>query len=80
MKEIKEEKLEFLAEFNDEPSVMAIPCDVPFIVDSSMAKKFNELKPNPELFKKIEEATKKLNIKVEIEPIRKEIYVLKKVR
>ena len=61
-------------EIYDEPIVFAVPCDVPFVVAPDKAKEFNELKANPELFKKIEEATKKLNIKVELKPIEYQVY------
>ena len=63
----------------DEPSVFAVPCDIPFVVAPDKAKEFNELKANPELFKKIEEASKKLNIKVKLKPIESEILVLRKI-
>ena len=61
-------------------TVLAVPCDVPFVVDPEKAKEFNELRPNPELLKKIEEASKKLNIKMELEPTEIEGPVFKKNR
>ena len=52
-------------------TVLAKTCDKPFIVDPEKAKEFNDLKPNPELIKKIDEATKRAtNIKVCIEPVK----------
>lgn len=51
----------------EEPSVLAVPCDRAFIVAPEKAKEFNEIKPNPELLKKIEDASKKLNIRVELD-------------
>lgn len=57
-------------ENNKQKMVMyAVPCNIPFVVASEKAEEFNNLKPNPELRKKIEEATSKLNIKIEIEPL-----------
>ena len=61
-------------EIYDEPSVFAVPCDIPFVVDDDKAKEFNELKPNPKLYEKIEEAKQKLNIKYEVKPIEYEVY------
>lgn len=60
--------------------VLAVPCGMPFVVAPEKAKEFQELKPNPELLKKIEEASKKLNIKVELEPTEIEGPVFKKTR
>jgi len=61
-------------EIYDEPSVFAVPCDIPFVVAPDKAKEFNELEPNNELIEKMEEASKKINIKVEVEPIEYEVY------
>jgi len=61
-------------EIYDEPSVFAVPCDIPFVVAPDKAKEFNELEPNHELLEKMEEASKKINIKVEVEPIEYEVY------
>ena len=66
-------------EIYDEPSVFAVPCDIPFVVAPDKAKEFNELEPNHELLEKMEEASKKLNIKVELEPIEPKVLILKKV-
>lgn len=65
-------------EIYDEPSVFAVPCDRPFVVASDKVKEFLEVKPNPEALRKIKDAAKKLNIKVEIEPINIEGPILKK--
>ena len=46
--------------------VYAVPYDKPFIVAPEKWEEFKKLKPNPELKRKIEEASKKLNIKVEL--------------
>lgn len=62
----------------DEPTVFAVPCDKPFVVASDKVKEFLEVKPNQELIKKREELLKKLNIKVEIEPLKIESLVLNK--
>ena len=54
----KEEKQKFFA--------YTIPCDRAFVVAPEKAEEFINLKPNPELKKKIDEATSKLNIKIEL--------------
>lgn len=51
----------------------AVPCDKTFVVASEKAEEFRNLKPNPELRRKIDEATKKLtNLKIDLEPIEME--------
>lgn len=72
----EENKLE---EIYDEPSVFAVPCDIPFVLDYDKAKEFLEVKPNLELIEKRKELLKKLNIKVEIEPLKIEGPILKKI-
>ena len=51
----------------EDSDFLAVTCNKPFIVDPEKWEEFKKMKPNPELMKKIEEASKKLNIKVEIE-------------
>jgi len=63
----------------DEPNVFAIPYNKPFVVASDKAKEFLEVKPNLELIEKRKELLKKLNIKVEIEPLKIEGPILKKI-
>ena len=63
----------------EELTVFAVPCDKPFIVAYDKEKEFMEIKPNPEVLRKREELLKKLNIKLEIEPLKIEGPVLKKV-
>lgn len=63
----------------DEPNVFAIPYNKPFVVASDKAKEFLEVKPNLELLEKRKELLKKLNIKVEIEPLKIEGPILKKI-
>lgn len=64
---------------DEEPAVFAIPCDRPFVVAGDKAKEFMEIKPNPEILRRRKELLKKLNIKVEIEPINFKGPVLKKI-
>lgn len=49
-------------------AVLTADCDRAFVVSPDKAKEFNSLKANPNLFKQIEYATKKLekNLKVDI--------------
>lgn len=68
-------------EKDEEPSVLAVPCDRAFVVAPEKALEFNNIKPNPELLKKMREATEKLtNLKVELEPTKYSSRVLKKVK
>jgi len=64
--------------FDDEQTIFAIPYDKPFVVASDKAKEFMEIKSNPEVLRKRKELLKKLNIKIEIEPLKLEGPVLKK--
>ena len=66
LKEMEEEKKE-IDLIDEEPSVFAVPCDRAWVVAPEKWEEFKNLKPDPELWKKVEEASKKLNIKVELE-------------
>jgi len=65
-------------EIYDEPSVFAVPYNRPFVVASDKVEEFLAVKPNLESLRKIKEASKKLNIRMEIEPINIEGPILKK--
>ena len=66
MKEMEESKKQ-MDLIDEEPSVFAVPCDRAWVVAPEKWEEFKNLKPDPELWKKVEEASKKLNIKVELE-------------
>lgn len=58
---------------NNKPkmTVLAKTCNRPFVVASDKAKEFMNLKPNPELMKKIDDMRKRAtNIKICIEPVK----------
>lgn len=66
--------------YAEEPTIFAVPCDKVFVVDKEKAEEFKSLKPNTELIKKREEMLKKLNIKIELEPIDYSGPVLRKTK
>lgn len=78
MQTMEENKCENI--IDEEPSVFAVPCDKAFVVDKEKAEEFKLLKPNTEILKKIEENVKKLNIKIELEPIDYSGPVLRKTK
>lgn len=70
------EKEEILNDTYDEPSVFAVPCDTPFVVDPKKAKEFLETESNHELSKDMESALKKINIKNESELPEYQLYAV----
>ena len=76
----EEKKLKAMNEIYDEPSVFAISSDKPFVVASDKVKEFINIKPNLEILEKRKEILKKINIRVDIEPIKIEGPILKKIK